>query len=106
MVKSRYINRHKGGDLDKVINWNEEKNQLLKLQRGVDFEMVLDKLLAGKIVARKRHPNTKQYPNQKIFVLEIKGYICYVPFVESDDEIFLKTIIPSRKLHKEGGEHE
>jgi len=51
MAKSRYINRHKGRDLDKAINWNEEKNQLLKLQRGVDFEMVLDKLLAGEIVA-------------------------------------------------------
>jgi len=38
----------------------------------------------------------------------LKGYICYVPFVENDEEIFLKTIIPSRKLHKEfkGGSNE
>jgi len=28
------------------------------------------------------------------------GYICYVPFVESDEEIFLKTIIPSKKWEK------
>ena len=62
--------------------------------------MVLDKLLNGKIIARKSHPNNEKYPNQKIFVLEIKEYISYVPFVEDDNEIFLKTIIPSRKLHK------
>ena len=36
-----------------------------------------------------------------IFVSELNGYVCYVPFVENEDEIFLKSIIPSRKLDKE-----
>jgi hypothetical protein len=27
----------------------------------------------------------------------MEGYVYLVPFVESDDEVFLKTIIPSRK---------
>ena len=40
------------------------------------------------------------YPNQKIFVLEIDNYVYLVPFVENEDEIFLKTIIPSRKFTK------
>ncbi|MFK5937295.1 MAG: DUF4258 domain-containing protein [Sulfurimonas sp.] len=86
--------------MNKVINWNEEKNQLLQLQRGISFEMVLEKLLNGDILGRKSHPNIDKYPNQKIFILEIDSYICYVPFVENEAEIFLKTIIPSRKLNK------
>ena len=86
--------------MSKPINWNEEKNQLLKMQRGINFDTVLQKLLAGDIIERKSHPNKEKYPHQKIFVLEIDGYICYVPFVENEKEIFLKTIIPSRKLHK------
>ena len=63
--------------------------------------MVLEKLLSGEILGRKSHPNSDKYPNQKIFVLELKSYICYVPFVENETEIFLKTIIPSRKLNRE-----
>ncbi len=87
--------------MNKQINWNEEKNQLLQLQRGISFEMVLEKLLNGDILGRKFHPNKEKFPNQKIFILEVDGYVCYVPFVEDEKEIFLKTIIPSRKLHKQ-----
>jgi hypothetical protein len=32
-----------------------------------------------------------------MLIIEFKNYAFLVPFVESDDEIFLKTIIPSRK---------
>ena len=87
--------------LNKLVQWNEEKNQLLLLQRGVSFEMVLDKLESGDILARRSHPNKEKYPQQMIFVLELNGYVCYVPFVENEDQIFLKSIIPSRKLDKE-----
>ena len=87
--------------MNKVINWNEEKNQLLQIQRGVSFEMVLDKIEKQEILSRRSHPDHKKYPNQNIFILEIEGYIYYVPFVENEEEIFLKTIIPSRKLEKE-----
>lgn len=85
----------------KPIRWNEEKNQLLILQRGLSFERVLKKLERGEILARRTHPDKKHYPHQFIFILELNGYICYVPFVENEEEIFLKTIIPSRKLKKE-----
>jgi len=30
----------------------------------------------------------------------VEGYACLVPFVEDDDIVFLKTIIPSRKMTK------
>lgn len=85
----------------KRILWNEEKNQLLKLQRNINFEQVLVELESGNILGRKFHPNSEKFPNQEIFILRLNGYISYVPFVENDKEIFLKTIIPSRKLNKE-----
>jgi hypothetical protein len=31
----------------------------------------------------------------------MKEYVYYVPFVEDEEKVFLKTIIPSRKLAKE-----
>ena len=33
-------------------------------------------------------------------VFNIEEYICLVPYIETEDEIFLKTIIPSRKATK------
>ena len=84
----------------KEIKWNEEKNQLLKMQRGINFEDVLDEIESGRILGRKTHPNGEKYPNPEILIVKLKSYICYVPFVENDKEIFLKTIIPSRKLNK------
>jgi hypothetical protein len=47
------------------------------------------------------HPNQETYPRQKISVVVIEGYAYLVPFVESENEIFLKTIIPSRKASKQ-----
>ena len=85
----------------KEIKWSEEKNQILQLTRGLSFEMVLEALENGEIIDIKEHPNKQKYPNQNIFVLKLNDYLCYVPFVENDEEIFLKTIIPSRKLKKE-----
>jgi len=86
--------------MQKTIRWNEEKNQLLLIQRGLSFEMVLEKLEKGEMLGIEPHPNQEKYPNQRIFILELDEYICYVPYVENNEEIFLKTIIPSRKLHK------
>jgi len=85
----------------KPIRWSEEKNQLLIMQRGLSFEMVLEKLEKGEIIAKRAHSDKKRYSHQYIFVLCLNDYICYVPFVENENEIFLKTIIPSRKLEKE-----
>lgn len=85
----------------KKITWNEQKNQILQIQRGICFEQILEKIELGEILDRKINPNSNKYPNQEIFIFEIDDYICYVPFVETDTEVFLKTIIFSRKLNKE-----
>jgi len=54
------------------------------------------------------HPNSERYPGQRIFIVNVEGYVCVVPFVENGDVIFLKTIIPSRKMTKRylGGDAE
>lgn len=35
-----------------------------------------------------------------IYAIEIEDYVYLVPFVETENEVFLKTIIPSRKATK------
>jgi len=81
----------------KPINWNTTKNIRIKAERGVSFEEVLSAISHGGVLDVLDHPNTEHYPNQRMFILRIRGYAYLVPFVETDDEIFLKTIIPSRK---------
>jgi len=84
----------------KQINWNAEKNQLLMVERGISFEDVLFALQAGSLLDDLAHPNDSKYPNQRIFVVEIDEYAWLVPYVENEDEIFLKSVIPSRKATK------
>jgi hypothetical protein len=47
-----------------------------------------------------KHQDKNKYPNQYIYVISIKDYIHYVPYIKEDDYIFLKNIIPSRKLNQ------
>jgi uncharacterized DUF497 family protein len=81
----------------KPINWNTEKNIRLKTERGVSFEEVISAMSNGGLLVVLDHPNAAQYPNQRLFVVRIRGYAYLVPFVETPHEVFLKTIIPSRK---------
>jgi uncharacterized DUF497 family protein len=84
----------------KSIAWNPQKNALLKAQRGVSFEDVVFHIMAGDIIDTIDHPNQERYPGQQIHVVAIEEYVYLVPFVESEEEVFLKTIIPSRKATK------
>ena len=90
----------------KRFNWNPDKNQQLIRDRGVSFEDVIYYLLQGDILDDMKHPNSERYPNQRVFVLSIDDYIYLVPYVEDSEEIFLKTIIPSRKATREYWETE
>ena len=92
----------------KHYTWSPEKNKILKKERNVGFEDVVFHIEAGDEVDVLEHPDKERYPNQKISVVLIEGYAYLVPFVESDSEVFLKTIIPSRKATKRytGGHNE
>jgi uncharacterized DUF497 family protein len=84
----------------KPINWNSEKNIRLKSERGASFEEILAAISLGALLDVIEHPNKELYPNQRMFVVRIRGYAYLVPFVETEEEIFLKTIIPSRNATK------
>jgi len=56
--------------------------------------------MAGDILDAIEHPNQVRYPVQQIHMIVIEGYVYLVPFIESEEEVFLKTIIPSRKATK------
>lgn len=81
----------------KIFNWNADKNLSLIQERGVSFERIVFEIGSGNEIAIVEHPNQKKYPGQKISMVQVDDYVYAVPFVESDTEIFLKTIIPSRK---------
>jgi hypothetical protein len=85
----------------KAIRWNHDKNEQLKRERYVSFEEVVYHIEQGDIVDIALHPNQEKYPNQQIYVVRLRGYLHLVPFIETADEIFLKTIIPSRKAERE-----
>jgi uncharacterized DUF497 family protein len=82
------------------FEWDEEKNQPLKPNRGVCFEDVLDAISEERLVDVLLHHNPGKYSNQKLFIVLIRGYVYYVPFVEDQDTIFLKYIIPSSLIHQ------
>lgn len=85
----------------KQISWNNGKNLKLKRERGIAFEDALFQINSGEVLDIVDNPNRRKYPNQRVFILEINEYVYYVLFVEDENEVFLITIIPSRKLKKE-----
>jgi len=83
-----------------MYKWDEDKNSILKSQRGFSFNDVLTEIKKNGIVDNYKHLNEEKYPNQYIYVILLNNYIYYIPYVYDGDDIFLKNIIPSRKLYK------
>ena len=84
----------------KIYNWNAEKNEILISERNISFEEVVFYIDNGGLLDEIAHPNSDDYAHQRIFVVAMESYVYLVPYVENGDEIFLKTIIPSRKFTK------
>jgi uncharacterized DUF497 family protein len=80
-----------------IFRWDNEKNEFLKDSRGVCFEQVVVLMAREDILETIEHPNQDKYPGQKIAIVRIEDYVYLVPYVQKSDEIFLITIIPSRK---------
>jgi len=84
------------------LKFSEEKNELLKATRNIGFEDILDALKdEDNLVANIAHPNAKR-PHQRLLVVKVRNYAYAVPYVvdQQKDEMFLKTIYPSRTLTK------
>ena len=77
--------------------WEQKKNDRLKAERGISFEQVVMHIERGDVLDIYEHPNQKRYQNQQILVVKIEEYAYLVPFIESTEGRFLKTIMPSRK---------
>lgn len=82
----------------KRFNWNPQKNQQLIRERDRSFEEVIFHIENGGLLDDIAHPNQQAYPHERIFVVNAQGYVWLVPYVESEQEYFLKTLIPSRKF--------
>lgn len=84
--------------MKKVFDWDNEKNKKLIRERKISFEAIVSLIESGNIIATVTGKG--RYAHQKQIIVEMNRYIYVVPFVEDDQKVFLKTIIPSRKLTK------
>ena len=84
----------------KRFDWDVEKNKKLIEERKISFEEIVFFIEQGNLLDIVDNSNPK-YQHQKMFVLDIEGYVYVVPFVETQEAYFLKTIFPSRKATKE-----
>jgi len=83
------------------MRWNGAKNESLEVSRGVTFETVVVAVEAGGLLDVVEHPDTARYPGQRILVVAVDDYVHLLPCVEEHDDLFLKTIIPSRKATRD-----
>ena len=79
----------------KYFDWDDEKNQKLKRERGIGFEDIIISIIEGGLLKTLGHPKRA---SQKIYVVNIDNYAYAVPFVEDKEKYFLKTIYPSRTM--------
>lgn len=82
------------------IFWDNCKASILKETRGIDLNKVVDLIRAGKF-EMEMVPNQQVHAGQRMFVVNLDGYVCCVPFVEMGKEgIFIKTAFKSRVFQK------
>ena len=85
----------------KPFRWDPEKNERLKVARGISFEEIVLAVEEGGLKDVLVHPNQRRYPGQVVLVVSYREYVYLVPSVEEDAYCFLKTIIPSRKATRD-----
>ena len=83
------------------MRWSAEKSLSLKAERGVSFEEALSAISQGGLLRVMDHPNRAKYGHQKMLVVRISDYAYLIPYIESKNEIFLKSIVPSRKATRD-----
>lgn len=88
-------------DLMKPFRCSAEKNEALRIGRGVSFEGIVVAMESGGLLDILAHPNQAKYPRQRVLVVACDNYVYLVPIVEEHDYFFLKTVIPSRKATRD-----
>ena len=77
------------------VKWDEARNDWLRANRNLSFEAVVSALQSGKLTDDVEHPQRR---NQRIFIVELNGYMCAVPYVGDEGMVFLKTVYTDRKM--------
>lgn len=85
----------------KPFRWNHDKNETLKVERDISFEVIALAIEADGLLDILCHPNTEKYPGQSVLVVALDGYVYLVPYAEEPDHYFLKTVIPSRRATRD-----
>ena len=81
----------------KIVEYSEEKREIILLQRGIDMEELADMIDNWEYIDIL---DNKNHPNQKLFIINYHGYIVCIPYVEDDEKIFLKTAYHDRRYNK------
>jgi len=82
-----------------IIEWDDDKNQLLQKSRGLSFENALEAIMDGRILADLKHPDPER-SHQRLMIIEIDQYAVTVPYVVDGERIFLKTMFRDRKMQR------
>jgi len=85
----------------KYFSWNSDKNEWLKIERNISFEEIVFYIEQGGLLDIVEHPNLDKFEGQRLFIVNVENYAYLVPFVETSDDVFLKTIMPSRKATRQ-----
>ena len=81
-----------------MIIYDENKARFLRLIRNIEIEEIVNYIIEKKYLDILEHPKRK---NQQIFIILYNDYIHAAPFVvDEDDNIFIKTVFPSRNFQK------
>ncbi len=82
------------------FEWSKAKNERLKTDRKVSFEMVENLIFNDEVINIVPVRNQIKYPGQRCFLVKLNHYIHYVPFEVRGENIRLITIVPDRKFNK------
>ena len=55
-----------------IFDFDIEKNKLLKKTRDISFEEVIEEIENGNIIDIIPHNNIQKYPNQFMYIIEMK----------------------------------
>ncbi len=55
------------------FEWDPEKNEWLKENRGLSFEEIIFHLLKGDLWKIADHPDQKKYPGQKLYFVIVNS---------------------------------
>ena len=80
------------------FNWSENKNEWLKQERDISFEVVVFHIEGEDVLDIIDNPN---YPSQRKYVICTGNYIWIAPFIQENSNVFLKTVYPDRKATRD-----